>query len=60
MLFVEHTSKHYYVTNETMKRLHLFDIVLLHAGYVFCYIKNLICLSIFCCFYMDFTGLRKK
>ena len=35
MLFVEHTSKHYYVTNETMKRLHLFDIVLLHAGYVF-------------------------
>ena len=28
MLFVENASKHYYVTNEIMKKWHLFDIVL--------------------------------
>ena len=60
MLFVENASKHYYVTNEIIKRWYLFDIVLLLAGYVFRYIKNSIFLSIFCCFYMDFTGLSKN
>ena len=60
MLFVENASKHYYVTNEIIKRWYLFDIVLLLAGYVFRYIKNSVFLSIFCCFYMDFTGLSKN
>ena len=55
MLFVENARKHYYVTNEIMKRWYLFDIVLLLVVYVFCCIKN----SIFCCFYMDFIGLSK-
>ena len=59
MLFMENASKHYYVTNEIMKR-YLFDIVLLLVGYVFCYIKKSLFLSVFCCFYMDFTGLIKK
>ena len=40
MLFVENLSKYYYVTNELMIRLYLFDIVLLPVGYVFCYIKT--------------------
>ena len=60
MLLVEKASKHYYMTNEIMKRWYLFDIVFLLKGYVFCSIKNSIFLSIFCCFYLDFTGLSKK
>ena len=32
-------SKHYYVTKEITKRWCLFDIVLLLASYVFCYVK---------------------
>ena len=34
MFFAENPSKQYYVTNEMMKRRHLFNIVLLLAGYV--------------------------
>ena len=59
-VFVEHASKHYCVTNEIMKRWYLFGIVLLLAGSVIFKIKNSMFLSIFCCFYMDFTGLTKK
>ena len=58
--FVENASKRYYVTTEIMKRWYLFDIMLLLVGYVFRYIKNSLILSIFCCFYTDFTGLSKK
>ena len=51
-------SKHYYVTKEITKRWCLFDIVLLLASYVFCYVKYSVFLSIFCCFYLDIAGLR--
>ena len=47
MLFGENASKYYYVNNEIMKRLYLFDIVLLLVGYVFCDIKTSTFLSIF-------------
>ena len=60
MLFGENASKYYYVNNEIMKRLYLFDIVLLLVGYVFCYIKTSTFLSIFWCFCTDFTGLNKR
>ena len=52
MLFVENARKHYYVTNEIMKRWYLFDIVLSLVDYVFCYIKTSVFLSIFSCFYI--------
>ena len=57
---MEDTSKYYYVTIEIMKRWNLFDAVLFLAGYVFCYIKTSIFLSIFYCFYVGFIGLSKK
>ena len=60
MLFVENASKHYYVTNKIMKIWYLFDIVFLLPGYVFCYIKTSIFLSIFYCFYIDFTSFSKN
>ena len=60
MFFVENAIKYYYVTTEIMKRWNLFDVVLLRLGYVFCYIKISIFLSVFCCFYAGFTSLSKK
>ena len=60
LLFVENASKHCYATKEIMKRWYLFHTVLLLAGYKFCYIKSSIFLSMFCCFYTDFTGLSTK
>ena len=60
MLFVENPSKHYYVTNKIMNIWYLFDIEFLLTGYVFCYIKTSTFLSIFYCFYIDFTSLSKN
>ena len=60
MLFVEIASKHYYVTNEIIKRWYLFNVLLMLVDYVFFYIKNSIFLSLFCRFYIDFIGLSKK
>ena len=48
------------MTNEIMKRWYLFGTVLFPVDYVFWYIKTSVFLSIFCCVYVDFTGLSKK